>query len=164
MNRSRLQTLVAFLLVAGVVLASPAVAGAWTWNLQNLDLGAGGTAKVVAKKCKGGKLGNYHVVGDVGNDQLLHHVEYDLPVTPKAKHPTNVQLSFSGPGFTNVPPQFQAELINAYTNFYATSTSKYKQKKKKAVVIFRHQGVVLFGQQLFPPGSNTVPFKPKKGC
>jgi hypothetical protein len=162
MKRLHLKALVAFALVGGVVIASPAAAGAWTWKLQNLDLGAGATSQIVATKCKGGKLGNYHVVGDTGTSSMTHHVEYDLPVTRKAKELKNVQVSF--PGIT-LPPATLAELTNAFTNFYANTTSRYKQKKKnKAVVIFRHEGIVLFGQQVLPPGGNTVPFKPKKGC
>jgi hypothetical protein len=60
------------------------------------------------------------------------------------------------------PADYQSELLNAYGNFYDTLFARYNVKKNK--LLFRHQGIVLFGQQVLAPGEHAEPFKPKQGC
>jgi hypothetical protein len=40
--------------------------------------------------------------------------------------------------------------------------ARYVPKKDK--LIFRHQGIELFGQQTLEPGEKATPFKPKDKC
>jgi DNA-binding transcriptional regulator of glucitol operon len=162
-RRSPVAVLLAALVIAAI--AAPAPAAAWKWVFQDFNVSSQGSSvagRAVAKKCKGGKLGFYDFTSIVTSESLHHEVHADLPVFAKFKQLKNVQLSFEGSAWTNLPPNIQAEILTAYGNFYDTTFARYAAKKNK--LIFRHQGLVLFGNQAFPPGEHAEKFKPKPKC
>ena len=150
------------------LVAAPTPAHAWKYVFQDFFAASGSAAtgsKTVAKKCKGGKTGFYKLVGNAasisGSFEIEMHLKADLPVFPKFQQLKNVDFSLEVTG-SNLPPNYEAELLNAYGQFYETLFSRYVAKKNR--IIFRHQGIVLFGQQILEPGEHAEPFKPKQGC
>jgi hypothetical protein len=164
----RLRIALAAATVALAMVAAPTPAHAWKYVFQDFFAASGSGAtgsKTVAKKCKGGKTGYYKLVGNAasitGSFEIEIHLKADLPVFPKFQQLRNVDFSLDVTG-SNLPPNYEAELLNAYGNFYETLFAQYVAKKDK--IIFRHQGIVLFGQQVLEPGEHAEPFKPKQGC
>jgi hypothetical protein len=51
-------------------------------------------------------------------------------------------------------------MIQATGAFWDTVCARWKRGK----LTFKHGSLVIFGNEVVPPGKNTVPFKPKPGC
>jgi hypothetical protein len=165
MRRTRL----AFALVAIAIAAmlAPGPAAAWKHVFQDFTLGGGDGAaafRAVAKKCKGGKLGYYNFdnrAAVVNSSFELHYeATAKLPVFPKFRQLKKVEFKAEATG--NIDPNVIAEIVQAYGTFYEGMFSRYVAKKNR--IIFRHQGIVLFGNQVLAPGEHRERFKPKRGC
>jgi hypothetical protein len=127
--------------------------------------GGGGSAfYAVAKKCSGGKLGYYKLVNRastvISSGELHYELHADMPVFAKFRQMRDV--NFTATSSFQYPPGFLEEIIRAYSEFYENMFVRYAAKKDK--LIFRHQGLVLFGQESFPPGEKATAFKPKPKC
>jgi hypothetical protein len=153
------------LLVAVAALAVPGTASAWHYKFQDFfdTSGSGSAASVIkAKKCHGGKLGNYkfvsRVVSVAGDSELLLEVKAKLPVTEKYKPLKDVDVRADASD--NFDPNVLAEMVSATGNFWDTVEARWKPGKLK----FKHGSLVMFGAEVVPPGKNTVKFKPKRGC
>ena len=152
-------------LVGVLALVAPSSASAWKYKFQDFFDTSGGaaTASVIkAKKCKGGKLGNYNLVSRVfsgaGDTELLLEVRSRLPVTEKFKPLTDIEVNVEASD--NFDPSIIAELTQATGAFWETVSARWKPGK----LTFKHGSLVIFGNEVLPAGKNTVPFKPKPGC
>lgn len=157
-------TLALAALIAGV-LAGPAAA--WKHVFQDFGLSGQGSAqafRAVAKKCKGGKIGWYDFVGRASvisqSLELHYEVKADLPVFAKFRQLRKVEFKVDTSG--NFDPNVTAEIARAYAEFYGRTRARYVARKNR--IIFLHQGIVLFGNQVLAPGRHAEPFKPKQGC
>jgi hypothetical protein len=164
-RRSRFALAFAVLAVAAVVVA-PSSASGWKWvflDFFNASQGSSVAAHAEATKCKGGKLGFYdYVARVVSGDQLEHEVTANLPVFAKFRQLKNVVVTFRGPTWDSLPPDFQAQLLSGTTAFYQGTSTRYVAKKNR--LIFRHPALVLFGAQSIPAGDDPTKFKPKDKC
>jgi hypothetical protein len=165
--RGRLALAIAAIAVA-IAVAIPAPAAGWKWVFQDFNIAGGGSGaaafRAVAKKCKGGKLGFYDFVNRAAvvnpTFELHYEVTADMPVFSKFRQMKKVEFTAETSG--NIDPNVVAEIVRAYGDFYEGIFARYVQKKNR--IIFRHQGIVLFGQQSLAPGEHVEPFKPKRGC
>jgi hypothetical protein len=136
------------------LLAVPTSAHAWKYVFPQPAVGG---VSVVAKKCKGGKLGVYKATATSSPSAPVQlRITYDLPIRPKFKPIRNVQVTFT----SDLPPETEAEFVRANTDFYSNTFTRFKKNK----LISRHPAFVIFGQQTTPAGQSTSPFNPKKGC
>jgi hypothetical protein len=152
-------------IACAALLALPASAFAWKYvfgDFIGTKDGAVFAAHASAKKCSGGKLGTYKLVSrghaSGGETELNFEVRADLPVTRKWKQLRDVNLSFQASD--NYPPEVLVELVNAYTDFWENNFVRWSPGK----LHIRHQGLVVFGQQILAPDEHKEKFKPKKGC
>lgn len=154
------------LTVAAVaVLVIPSSAAAWHYKFQDFfDTSGGAVAASVikAKKCHGGKLGNYkfvsRVVSSAGDSELELEVKNKLPVTEKFKPLTDIEVNVQAS--ENFDPNIVAEMIRATGDFWETVSARWKPGK----LTFKHGSLIIFGSETLAPGKNTVDFKPKPGC
>ncbi|MGH2960951.1 MAG: hypothetical protein ACRDL3_01970 [Solirubrobacterales bacterium] len=153
------------LIVAVVALAAPSAASAWRYKFQDFFDTSGGAAAssvIKAKKCHGGKLGNYKLVSRVASvaqtTELHYEVKATLPVTEKFKPLKDIEVTVEASD--NFDPDVLTELSNATAEFWKTVSARWKPGKLK----FKHGSLVVFGAEVLPPGKNTVKFKPKPGC
>lgn len=166
--RSKLASLLIAISLAAAAF-TPASAGAWKWVFQDFSLSSTGGAssfRAVAKKCSGGKLGYYDFVNrgaTVTSPGFEIHTEAlaEMPVFAKFRQMRNVSFTVETAG-SSLPPDFIAAMVNAFSEFYENMFVRYVPKKDR--LTFRHQGIVLFGQQVLQPGEHTEPFKPKNAC
>jgi hypothetical protein len=150
---------------AVAALVIPSSAGAWHYKFQDFFDTSGGAvaASVVkAKKCHGGKLGNYklvsRVISSAGDTELFLEVKSKLPVTEKFKPLTDIEVNVQASD--NFDPSILAEITSATGDFWETVSARWKPGKLK----FKHGSLVIFGSETVAPGKNTVDFKPKPGC
>ncbi len=144
----------------GVALALPSTASGWKFTFQDLALGGGTTSTVEVKKCKGkSPFGIYNYEGNVIAPDIQHTVTGKMPALAKFRDFRNVQVTFTG---VQLPPDTLNQLIADVTAFYEATETKFKQKKGK--LLFRHPALILFGSEALAAGTETVKFKPKKGC
>jgi hypothetical protein len=153
------------LIVAVTALVVPSTASSWHYKFQDFfdTYGSANAASVIkAKKCHGGKLGNYkfasRVVSTAGETELFLEVKAKLPVTERFKPLKDVEVSAEASD--NFDPHVLAEVVSATGNFWDTVEARWKPGKLK----FKHGSLVMFGSEVVPPGKNTVKFKPKRGC
>jgi hypothetical protein len=151
-----------------VALALPASASAWKYVFQDfLDSQGGGVAAAhaVAKKCHGGKLGNYDFVSRVhaegGDTEITHVVTATLPVTTKWEQLKHIDLTIHASD--NFPTDVLLELQNAYGEFWDGVFVKYKPDDGGELHI-RHPDLVVFGNTLLESDRLIQEFKPKQGC
>lgn len=148
-----------------VMLASPGLATAWHYKFQDFFETTGGAAAssvIKAKKCHGGKLGDYKLVSRVASVSTSTELEYEvratLPVTEKRKRLKDVEVEIDAS--SNFDPVVLAELTKATADFWNGVSARWKPGK----LIFKHPSLVFFGAQVLQPGKNTVDFEPKPGC
>jgi hypothetical protein len=154
------------LTVAAVAaLVIPSSAAAWRYKFQDFFDTSGGAAAasvIKAKKCHGGKLGNYKFVSRVSSESastsLLLEVKSKLPVTEKFKPLKDIEVNVEASD--NFDPSILAELTRATGDFWDTVSARWKPGK----LIFKHGALVIFGTETLAAGKNTVEFKPKPGC
>jgi hypothetical protein len=153
------------LVLAVTILAAPSSASAWRYKFQDFFDTSGGAAAssvIKAKKCHGGKLGNYKLVSRVASvsssTELLLKVNAKLPVTKKFKPLKDIEVSVEASD--NIDPSIVVELTEATGDFWETVSARWKPGKLK----FKHGSLVIFGAEVVAPGKNTVKFKPKRGC
>jgi hypothetical protein len=151
--------------VVVTALAVPSSASAWRYKFQDFfDTSGVATASSVikAKKCHGGKLGNYKFVSRVasvsGSTELHLEVKARLPVTEKFKPLKDIEVNVEASD--NFDPGILAELAQATGDFWDTVEARWKPGKLK----FKHGSLVFRGVEVVPPGKNKVKFKPKRGC
>jgi hypothetical protein len=159
--RVRLLTLV----LAAAMVAVPGTASAWHYKFQDFfgtSGGAVGASVIKAKKCHGGKLGNYKLVSRVGGfateTELELEVRATLPVTEKRKRLKDVEVEVDAT--SNFDPAVIAEMTKATVDFWNTVSARWKPGKLK----FKHGSLVFFGSEVVAPGKHTEAFKPKPGC
>lgn len=152
--------------IAAVALV-PTPAAAWKHVFQDFFISGGGGGSAfyaVAKKCSGGKLGYYKLVNRastvISTGELHYELHADMPVFGMFRQMRDV--NFTATTDFQLPPDFLEEIIKTYSDFYETMFVRYAAKKDK--LIFRHQGIVLFGVQSLEPGEKATPFKPKPKC
>jgi hypothetical protein len=154
------------LALTGVLaLSVPSSAPAWKYKFQDFFDTAGGAAAasvIKAKKCHGGKLGNYDFasrVASVAGDTELHfEVLAKLPVTEKFKPLTHVEVTVEAVG--NFDPALLDQMRDAAFEFWSGTSARWKPGK----LTFKHPSLVMFGNEVVAAGKNTVDFKPKPGC
>jgi hypothetical protein len=156
---------IAIAIAAVAALAVPSSAAAWHYKFQDFfDTSGGAVAASVikAKKCHGGKLGNYkfvsRVVSSAGDSELELEVKNKLPVTEKFKPLTDIEVNVLAS--ENFDPSVVAEVVRATGDFWETVSARWKPGK----LTFKHGSLVIFGNETLAPGKNTVDFKPKPGC
>jgi hypothetical protein len=156
-------------LVCAALLALPASASAWKYVFQDfLDTHSqGGNTGVaaghsVAKKCHGGKLGNYDFVSRVhaegGDTEITHIVHATLPVTTKWEQLKHIDLVIHASD--NFDPDVIAELSAAYGEFWDGIFVRYSPDELEV----RHPDLVVFGNTLLQSDRFIQEFKPKQGC
>lgn len=151
------------LAVAGLVSAPRA--NAWKYVFQDffdVEKGAIGSAWAEAVKCKGDMLGTYHFVsrveGSAGDTEVLHRVRADLPVTPKWRQLSDVDLRLQVPA--DFDPDVTAEILRGFGEFYDHMWVRWRPGR----LVIRHPGVTIFGAEIVPPDEFKRKFKPKPGC
>jgi hypothetical protein len=154
-------------LLITALLVLPASASAWKYVFQDfLDSQGGGVAAAhaVAKKCHGGKLGNYDFVSRVhaegGDTEITHVVTAILPVTSKWEQLKHVDLTIHASD--NFPPDVLLELQSAYGEFWDGVFVRYDAKDEDLEI--RHPDLVVFGNTLLEADRFFQEFKPKKVC
>lgn len=156
-------------IVCAALVALPGTASAWKYVFQDfLDTHShGGNTGVasghsVAKKCHGGKLGNYDFVSRVhaegGDTELTHIVKAVLPVTTKWEHLKHVDIVIHASD--NFDPDIIAELTDAYGEFWEGIFVRYSPGELE----IRHPDLVVFGNTLLESDRFIQEFTPKKGC
>jgi hypothetical protein len=154
-----------FVLVGVMALAAPNSASAWKYKFQDFFDTSGGAAAasvIKAKKCHGGKLGNYDFasrVASVAGDNELHlEVLAKLPVTEKFKPLTQIEVTVEAVG--NFDPALIDQMRDATFEFWSGTSARWKPGK----LTFKHPSLVIFGNEVVAAGKNTVDFKPKPVC
>jgi hypothetical protein len=156
-------------IVCAALVALPGSASAWKYVFQdfldthsqggNQGLAAGHS---VAKKCHGGKLGNYDFVSRVhaegGDTEITHIVTAILPVTTKWEHLKHVDVVIHASD--NFDPDVIAELTEAYGEFWEGVFVRYSPGELE----IRHPDLVVFGNTLLESDRLIQEFTPKKGC
>jgi hypothetical protein len=152
-------------LVGVAALAAPGSASAWKYKFQDFFDTSGGAAAasvIKAKKCHGGKLGNYKLVSRVAGfatqTELELEVRATLPVTERRKRLKDVEVEVDAS--SNFDPMVIAEMTQATADFWSGVSVRWKPGKLK----FKHPSLIFSGAQVLAPGKNTVDFKPKPGC
>jgi hypothetical protein len=153
-----------------LALALPASASAWQLKFSHyfqLSGVSGQAQKLVARKCSGGKFGNYilsaksYILIQDSSSDLYVALDMDvkLPVFTEEKklHVKHFELTYTG-----FPDEAADEIHDSLVKFFNMSHTKLTDGGK--MLQFKQNGLELAGTDVIDPGVSSAPFKPKPGC